>query len=101
MSPSTYGCLTALALGVTFAAVRFIGVLWLQTVESTTTRVLFGSTLTPDLVRALGIGFALLFPFGLIALLLRSPQVALWRGAAASLAATGGYAIIAGSLLAF
>lgn len=100
MSPSTYGCLTAFVLGLCFFLTRLLGGFWLLTVEAATTRLLFGSLLTADLVRGLGVGFAMLIPFGLIALVLRDPRFALWRGAALSLAGVGGYSIIAGLLLA-
>jgi len=91
-----HGCLTAFVIFAALFVVLCLGVAWLFTVQGDLTKLFFGSLGTPDLIRALLYGLGLSILFGGIALLLRDPRVALWRGVALALAAAGGAALIAG-----
>jgi subtilisin family serine protease len=99
-SASPHGCLTAFVLAIVFGTISFIGFLWLGSVEGTVTALVFGSILTGDLIRAGVYGLGLMIPSGLVALFLRDPRFALWRGIALALLVAGGQALTSGMLLA-
>ena len=93
-----HGCLTAFVFATVFCIVGFFALIWAVTTMDAI-GALSGVPLALDLGRALLYGFGLLLPFGLVALLLRAENFALWRGVALALAATGGYALLTGLLL--
>ena len=92
------GCLSAFVFAAVFCVVGFFALIWAATAMEAIS-ALSGAPFALDLGRALLYGFGLLLPFGLVAVVLRHQDYGLWRGVALALAATGGYALLAGLLL--
>lgn len=95
-----HGCLTAFLAGVALFVVGLLGFLWVNTLYTAFSQEIFGSVLAADIARAVLYGLALLVPFGLVVLLLRSERFALWRGIALALAVAGVHALVVGLVLA-